>query len=335
MTSAAVNRLAIDMGSSLIKVLQTSAPVDKPVVTAIGFRDITGLSAGAISEALKSLAAEIHISSKDAYISLSGPSVIVRFISLPKMDEAALKGAIRYEAEKFIPYNISDCVIDFQTLRRDEKDNKLSILLVAAKKEFVKEKIKIVEDAGFSIRAVDVDCFALANAFLKTRQSMDPGKSCAIVNIGASYTNVSILKGDIIYFARDITVAGNDFTSVISKKMGLDIKAAEALKLSAPKEKMPDMAESVKGVFNDLLDEVKLSFGYYENQAGHGVDEIYFSGGASDIMGMEEAFEEVMGSKPIYWNPLGFMDTAMVSSSSGFAEKDKKYFSIVSGLILR
>ncbi|MDO8525562.1 MAG: type IV pilus assembly protein PilM [Candidatus Omnitrophota bacterium] len=335
MMAGAGNRLAVDMGSSLIKILQVSGPADKPVVTAIGSRKITGLSADAISDALKSLAAEARISSKDASISLSGPSVIVRFISLPKMDETALKGAIRYEAEKFIPYNISDCIVDFQTMRRDDKDNKLSILLVAAKKELVREKIKVMEGAGFSVRAVDVDCFAIANAFLKTRKSTDPGKSCAILNIGASYTNVSILKGDSIYFARDITVAGNDFTSAISKKMGLDMKAAEELKLAPPEEKMPGLADCIKGVFSDFLDEVKLSFGYYENQAGCGVDEVHLSGGASTIMGMEQAFEEAMGSKPIYWDPLGFMDTSAVNTAPGFTGKDRNYFSIASGLILR
>ena len=329
------SRLAVDIGGSLVKVLQTSGPADRPVVTAIGSRNITGLPANAISDELKSLAAESHISLKDASISLSGPSVIVRFISLPKMDEAALKGAIRYEAEKFIPYSISDCIIDFQTLRRDEKENKISILLVAAKKELVRARIAIVEGAGFSVKTVDVDCFALANAFLKNHPSTDPGKSCAILNIGASYTNVSILKGDAIYFARDISVAGNDFTSAISKKMDLDMKAAEELKLSTPMDKAPALADCIERVFNDLFDEVKLSFGYYENQVGRRVDEVYLSGGGSAIMGLEQAFEGAMGSKPIRWDPLGFMDTAAVHADSGFNGDSKNYFSIASGLILR
>ena len=335
MTAGVKNRVGIDIGSCVIKVLQVSGPAEKPVGTAIGFKNVIGLSGQEISDALKSLADETRISAKDAYISLSGPSVIVRFISLPRMDESALKSAIRYEAEKFIPYNITDCVIDFQTLKKDDKDNKLSILLVAAKKDYVQEKIRTVERAGFSIKVIDVDSFALANAFLRNNPSPDPDKSCAILNIGGVHTNVNILKGDSIYFARDIAVGGNDFTFAISRRLGIDLKSAEELKLRPPKEKEVDVAECVKAAFNDLLDEIKLSFGYYENQAGKGIDEIYISGGTSNIIGLERIFEETLGSKPLFWNPLGFLDTFSAEVDRDSFEKIKNSFSIAAGLILR
>ena len=104
MTRDSGDRVGIDVGSCAIKIIQISGPADKPVVTGIAYRDIAGFSASEISDSLRSLATEYHITAKNASISLSGPSVIVRFITLPKMDESALKGAIRYEAEKFIPY---------------------------------------------------------------------------------------------------------------------------------------------------------------------------------------------------------------------------------------
>ena len=335
MTRDAESRIGLDVGSSAIKIIQVSGPADKPTVTGIGYKDISGLSGTEISDSLKSLATECRITAKDAAISLSGPSVIVRFITLPKMDESALKGAIRYEAEKFIPYNISDCIIDFQTLRKDEKENRLSILLVAAKKEYAQEKMKLVEAAGFSVRAVDVDSFALANAFLKNHEKMHLDKSYAILNIGGVHTNVSILKGDSIYFSRDIALGGNDFTLAISRKLGIDQKSAEELKLRPPKDKESGIMDCIKGTFNDLLDEVKLSFGYYENQAGKGVDEIYVSGGTSDIIGMEQVFEEMLGSKPAFWNSLEFMDTSSGSINPDLLKKKKNVFSVAAGLVLR
>ena len=251
------------------------------------------------------------------------------------MDESALKGAIRYEAEKFIPYNISDCIIDFQTLRKDEKENKLNILLVAAKKEFVQDKMGLVEKAGFAVRTVDVDSFAIANAFLKNREKMSLDRSYAILNIGGANTNVSILKGDSIYFSKDIAMGGNDFTFAISRKLGVDQGSAEEMKLLPPREKKDAIADCVKGTFNDLLDEIKLSFGYYENQAGKGVDEVYVSGGTSNIVGMEQAFEEMLGSKPIFWNSLEFIDTSSGAIGSDLLMKRKNIFSVAAGLVLR
>lgn len=335
MTNVSTSRVGIDIGSSSIKILQTSGPIDKPQITAMGFGNVAGLSGQDLSDALKSLASEARVSAKDAAISLSGPSVIVRFISLPKMDETALKSAIRYEAEKFIPYNIGDCIIDFQTLRKDDKDNKLNILLVAAKKEYVQEKIKAVEKAGFSIRVVDVDSFAVANSFMKNNAAIDPDKSYAILNIGCMYTNVSILKGDSIYFARDIAVGGNDFTLAISKKLNLDQKSAESVKLQPAKDKINDVADCVKSVFNDLSDEIRLSFGYYENQAGKGIDEIYITGGTVKLVGLEQMFEEALGSKPIVWDPLAFTDTSSLIIKADLRNKSKEYFGVAAGLVLR
>ncbi len=335
MTRDAENRVGIDIGSCAIKIIQISGPADKPVVTGIGYKNISGFSGPGISDLLKSLATECRISTKTASIALSGPSVIVRFITLPKMDEAALKGAIRYEAEKFIPYNISDCIIDFQTLRKDDKDNKLNILLVAAKKDYIQEKIKLVEKAGFSVQIIDVDSFALVNAFLRNRAAINPEKSYAILNIGGVHTNVSILKGDSIYFARDIALGGNDFTSAISRRLGIDQRPAEELKLRPPKEKEREIADCIRGTFSDLIDEIKLSFGYYENQAGKGIDEVYVSGGTSNIIGMEQAFEEILGSKPLSWNPLEFMDTSSGEIDSGLLSKMKTSFNVAAGLALR
>ncbi len=329
------NRVGIDVGTFSVKMLQISGPPDRPSIAAIGYRDISGLPAGELSDSIRSLADEAGVSSKDAHISISGPSVIVRFISLPRMDDNALKGAIRYEAEKFIPYNVSDCTIDFQTLRKDDKDNKINILLVAAKKDYVLEKIKIVEKAGFAVKVVDVDSFAIANAFLRNHPAGISDKSFAVLNIGAAYTNLSILKGESIFFSRDIALGGNDFTFSIAKKFGIDQKEAQGLKVRTPKDKEAAVSDCIKSVFNDLMDEVKLSFGYYENQAGKGIDEIYISGGGSDIIGLEQMFEEGLGSKPLSWNPIKFLEPSSAGGKPGMPDKAPISFCVAAGLLVR
>lgn len=335
MTKTSGASVGIDIGASLIKMLQVSGPAEKPIITGMGFKDVSGLSGAEISDSLKSIASESRISAKEAVISLSGPSVIVRFITLPKMNESALKGAIRYEAEKFIPYNISDCVVDFQTLNKDDKENKFGILLVAAKKEYVQEKIKTVEKAGFSVRVVDVDSFAVTNAFLRNHKTIDPNKSYAVLNMGGVHTNLSILKGDIIHFVRDVAIGGNDFTFAISRRLGVDQKSAEELKLRPVKEKEQEIAECVKNSFNDLLDEIKLSFGYYENQAGKGVDEVYISGGSANMGGFKDAFEDALGVQPISWDPLEFMDVSAAGIDAEALSGVRSSFGIAAGLCLR
>lgn len=326
-------RVGLDIGTDAVKIVAVSSAANKATLTALGMKDIRGVSKEALPEVIKQLAATAKISQKDVNISISGSSVITRFISMPKMDKEALKGAIKFEAEKFIPFDINDCMVDFQVMDRDKAENKLNILLVAAKKEVILEKIKTAEAAGFSVRLVDVDGFALANSFFKNFPAMEPDKACAILNIGATFTNLCVLRGGSLYFARDVALGTNEFSASIAKKLNVDRKAADELSVSTG-PKAAEAADCMKTVFGSLLEEVKLSFNYYENQGGKNIDEIYISGGGASLSGIAEAFAESLGSKPSVWKPLEFMDKSAAGIDSTLLTHESS-FAIASGLALR
>lgn len=336
------SKVGLDIGTSAVKIVAVSGLPGKPVLSAVGVRAINGLSRKEIAESIKDLALESKISSKHVNISVSGPQLVVRFVTMPQMDAAALKGAMKFEAEKYIPFDINDCIVDFQTLEKNDKENKLNILLVAVKKEHVLSRIRLVEEAGFSVDLVDVDSFALANAFLKNFPNIAAEKTAALLNIGGSCTNLCILKGQAICFARDISVGGNDFNAAISKKSGIDQKESEALKI-LPAEKADDVTNCVKNVLTGLLDEVKLSFNYYENQGGKGIEEIYISGGSSSVIGLDESISETFGPVPSVWNPLQALAPAdeandlpdRVKGSLCLPDKIKSSFCVAAGLALR
>jgi type IV pilus assembly protein PilM len=329
------NRVGLDIGNYSIKIIETSGPSEKPSLISFGTLNIAGSSNGIISASVKSLADELSISTKDVSISVSGPSLIVRLISMPKMTDEELAGAIRFETEKFIPFDISDCILDFQILNKAAKDkNSVDILLAAAKREHVLQRIKTVEEAGLSVKAVDADIFAVINSFLANHTSQEQPKTIAILNIGALSTALSILSGNVPVFVREIAAGGNDVSAAIAKKAGLSQELSEKLKLD-PKEKMQEVAGFVRPALISILDEVKLSFGYYENQSGKGVDEIYVSGGGAAMAGIDEAFQESFGSKPRYWDPFRFLDKSSVSVDASSLEKVKNSFAVAVGLTLR
>lgn len=330
----AKNRIGLDIGSYAVKMLEISGPPDRPALNGFGMKKIAGLSKDDAAAAIKSLADEIKSSQKEACISVSGPSVTVRFVSMPKMNEDELKNAMRFEAEKFIPFDMNDCVFDFQILKkapaegvspptsktktppsvqseglvkpRDEGENKINILFVAAKKEHVAEKVELVKRAGFSVKLVDVDSLAIANAFAVNFPKLDPAKASALLNIGAKSTNLSITRGDMPYFVRDSDMGTSDFNEAASKNL-----------------------------LNNLLDDLKLSLSYYENQSGMSIDDIYISGGACGIAGLDEALENAFGAKPRRWNPLGFLDIVANRMPAGAIEGSKHHFAVAAGLALR
>lgn len=328
------NRVGLDIGSSSVKMIEVASSGESLSLVCLGMKKTSAAGREPLIEAIKSLSNEIKITAKDAIISVSGPSVIVRFVSMPKMRDDELKGAIRFEAEKHISFAIDDCIIDHQILKRNEKENKFELLLVAAKKDFIMDRVSIAEECGFSVGAVDVDTFALANAFSKNLSLNSSGKTEALLNIGSSLTNVGIVRDGVLCFSRDIAIGGDDFNKAISKALNIDIKTVEDVKLS-PKERLQEIAACTKGITGNLLDETRLSLNYYENQCGKGVDEIYISGGSSGMHGLEALFQEAFESKPIFWDPLNCLDKSRGGFNAALVEKAKSSFAVAVGLALR
>lgn len=330
----AKNRIGLDIGTAAIKIIEATDSPDKPALISLGIKRIAGAAKSAIPDLIKAAAAESKVSSRDANISISGSSVIVRFITMPKMSYDELKSAIKFEAEKFIPFNMADCTIDFQILKKDPRENKLDILLVAAKRGYIEERVRMAEDGGFSVKTVDVDSFAVTNSFLKNFAAANVEKSSAVLNIGASLTNLTVMKENMICLVRDVGIGMNDFNAAVAKSLNLPVEAVED-PAGLSKEKMPDAANAAKSVFNNLFDEIRLSFSYYENQNGRGVDTIYVSGGGTGLAGIKESFKEAFGSEPVFWNPLEFMDCTSPEIDANLLSGARHLFAVAAGLVLR
>jgi type IV pilus assembly protein PilM len=328
------NKVGLDIGSFSVKMAEISTSSGAAKLIGAGLKTVSLASEDKIAGLIKTLAEESKISTKEVSISISGPSVIVRFISMPRMSDSELNSAVRFEAEKVVPFNINDCTVDFKVLAKEEHGNRLSVLLVAAKKDLIQKKIALAREANFSVSCVDVDSFATANAFLRNFQKLEPERTVAVLNIGAEYTNLCILKGGIIYFARDIAIAGNDFSAALSKGLAVSAEYGEALKAS-PKDKTQDVVTHTKPVMNNLIDEVKLSLSYHENQTGRGIDDIYVSGGSARLVGLEEAFLEAFGSKPLVWNPLQFLNPSPGDINKNILDNMNNSFAVSVGLALR
>jgi type IV pilus assembly protein PilM len=329
------SRVGLDIGNHSIKVVQFSGPPEKPSLVSFGIKKIHGSSRDAVIASIKSLSEELKISAKEVNISVSGPSIIVRLISMPKMTDDELASAVRFETEKFIPFDINDCILDFQILSKEVKEKgNVDILLAAAKKDHVWQKIKMAEEAGFAVSKVDVDIFAIANAFLKSFPSHDQSKTFALLNIGASSTELSILCGDRPVFVREVAMGGNELSAAVAKKTGLSMEQSEELMLS-PKDRLSEVLGHAKAATSNLIDEVRLSFGYHENQSGRSVDEIYVSGGGSIMAGLEGAFHEAFGSKPRYWDPFQSIDKTSPVIDIEALDKTKHSFCVAVGLAMR
>jgi type IV pilus assembly protein PilM len=193
-----------------------------------------------IPDTISEMFSKKNFKTKRVVSAVSGRFVFVRYISMPVMSDEELVNAAKYELGKYIPVEVDEVLHDSQKLEelaaQEGQEPEMRVLLVAAKRTFIDEHVGILEGAGLQPAIVDVDSFALGNAYelsgMINPQAIAAGKLVALVDIGASKTNINIMSDTVSYFTREFYKGGDDLTDSISKKLSLEAKDAEGLKRS-------------------------------------------------------------------------------------------------------
>lgn len=314
--------LGLDIGSSEVKAVELTEDGNQLVITGFGRCKIASKDgvAAAVAETLK----RAGIKTRRVASAVSGRSVIVRYINMPPMSDDELKSALKFEADKYIPFEMDEVVVDCSRLEDPgssggdgEKkgdaagtgaggQKEMKVLLVAVKRNVVDEHLQVVQNVGLTPVVIDVDSFALGNAFelntLNSPRVDDDKKVIALVEVGAVKTNINILKGTSSYFSREVYLAGNDFTESIARRMGVEPQEAAELKVN-PEGREDAIEESILPVLDDLGNEIHLSFDYFENQFDQEVNEVYVSGGSAQVPGLKGAFERIFDRRIHFWDP--------------------------------
>jgi type IV pilus assembly protein PilM len=296
--------VGLDIGSSAVKAVELK-PVGKGYkVTAFGSEPIPSdsivdgaiIDAAAVADAIRRLFETRKIGTKDVAASLSGNAVIVKKITLPVMTGTELAESIYWEAEQYIPFDIQDVNLDYQILDRGDTAGKgtMDVLLVAAKKEKIADYTGVIAQAGRVAVVVDVDAFALQNAY-EVNYGIEPGAVVVLLNAGASATNINILSGDQSVFTRDISIGGNAYTEALQKELNLPFERADQLKRGQPADAVPfeEARPVLRAVTENVMLEIQKTFDFFKaTVAADRIDRIMVSGGASRAEGFTEMLTE-------------------------------------------
>jgi type IV pilus assembly protein PilM len=237
MSMALRHLVGLDIGSRYVKAVQISENNGKLSVTNFGFAEI--LAPRTAADAVLEIFDSRKFKTKRVVASVSGRSVYVRYVVMPQMNDEEIVNAAKYEMGKYIPVEVDEVIHDVQKLGNIEPqgaagDAEMRVLLVAARRSFIDEQVAAIEAAGLTPVILDVDAFALGNAYelggLINPQSIVPGRLIALADIGASKTSVHIMDDTGPFFTREIYKGGDDFTGAIAARTGLESHDAEALK---------------------------------------------------------------------------------------------------------
>ncbi len=202
MISRSQRILGLDIGSSTVKGVELAKNGEKFVIT--GYAQAEIASAGTLKEAIAAVLRDGRFKSKQVVSSVSGRSVIVRYINTPVMKPDELKSSMRFEADKYIPFELNEVILDCVPLGREDGDNgEMRVVLVAVKKEIVDEHVRILQEVGLYPCVIDVDCFALGNAFENATLAGGMPKAPEAGEDGRAAGEAGMQAGDVQDIATD------------------------------------------------------------------------------------------------------------------------------------
>lgn len=302
--------VGLDIGSGFVKVVEVDHSGDQPEVIRVAMRPLLPdtivegeiMDYALVSDTVSGLFQELGMKNADVVTGIGGHDVIIKKIEMDRMKEGDAREVIRWEAEQHVPFDIKSVELDFQILDPNGEGNRMEVLLVAAKRELVDNKVALLSEAGLNPIVIDVDAFALHNAFEHNYPEAMEG-IVALVNIGHEVTNVNILENGVPILTRFIPLGSRRVREDLQRERGLTAEQAEdAVQGREPVEGMESMVES-------SADEVAVGIEraaafLMTRQAGEGLGRIYLSGGGARIPGMTEALGGRMNVETTVVNPF-------------------------------
>src|SRR3954453_2121293 len=311
--SKSKNVVGLDIGSSAVKLVELKEKkggtyqllrmgIERLSPEAIVDGSI--MDSSLVVETISRLNSEKTIKNSNYATSLSGHSVIIKKITLPAMSPEELAESIQWEAEQYIPFDINDVNLDYVPLTAAGSGDNIDVILVAVKKEKINDYTSVISQTGKVPVLVDVDAFALQNCY-EMNYSLDDSKVLALVNVGASVTNVNVLSGGTSLFWRDITFGGNQYTDAIQRELSLSFEQAEELKKGRPvgDYTIQQVIPILNSVSEDFAGELRKTLDFFTATSGADrVDEIVLAGGGSGVLNLDAILRDKFGI------PVAIMD---------------------------
>lgn len=304
----------IDSGSGSVMNRFIQKPLEKGVIVDGSIADL-----GKLVEAIKDLFKNSSCQRKGIVTSLSGHSVIVKKATFPFMEDQELREMIHDEAGKYLPFDSMDDVsFDFQVLGQNEYNaNQLDVIIVAAKKDIIETYVEAIQLAGLSAVILDVDSFALETMYEKN-YDYDEKDIAVIVNIGASITNINVVKNATSIFTRDFTVGCNSITEAIQSQYGVSFGEAERMKIDGPRgdnEAFGDFQNQLLSFSDPILSEIERSVDYFRSTYGdEDIKQVLIAGGGAFIPGIVADMSQRLNVPAEIVNPfrkIGYNTKAM------------------------
>lgn len=305
--------IALDVGSSSVKLLEVRGPGGHPEIVRAGMAPVpegalqnnTVQDVVAVSEVIRRLVDGLGVTARQVVTAVPGPSVIIKKARLPLRPDEDLETLLMIEAANFIPENIENVSLDYQVLSHEEAE--AEVLLVAVRKDILSGFTMAITDAGLEPAIVDVDYFALENMYELNYES-GPDDVVALINVGSRYSSINIVKGGVSTTTGDVQAGGGEITDTLVSSLGLSYDDAEQAQSGASMgaEMDPKIQMVLERGVAELADAINQSLRFlWRTASDEPLQAVFITGGGSRVPGLVESLTARLETPVELANPFG------------------------------
>jgi type IV pilus assembly protein PilM len=299
----------LDIGSGLIKLVVVDHSRPEPEVVHVATSPLVPdaivdgevMDPVLVAETIQSLVQSVGLKSKQVVAAVGGHDVIIKRIQMDRMSREDAREVIRWEAEQHVPFDMENVQLDFQILDPEGSGAQMSVLLVAAKRELIDNRMNLLADAGLSPSVIDVDAFALYNAFERSYPDAVDGL-VALVNIGHETTNLNLLDDGVPVLVRDIPFGSRKLREALQRDRGLTAEQAEDLVQGRRDE--PAVRSLLDEKVEELAVGIERAAAFIVAQSGGSIARVFVCGGGARVPGLVNALGDRLGIRTEVANPL-------------------------------
>lgn len=299
----------LDIGSGFIKLVVIDHSKAEPEIVQVATSPLVPdaivegevMDPVLVAETVRAVVESAGLKKADIVAAVGGHDVIVKPIPMDRMSEPDAREVIRWEAEQHVPFDMENVQLDFQILDPQGTGPQMRVLLVAAKRELIENRLSLLADAGITPAVIDVDAFALHNAFEQNYPDARRGL-IALVNIGHETTNVNLLEHGVPILVRDIPFGSRRLREALQRERGFTADQAENTLQGKG-------ADDIRSLLDERVDELAVGIEraaafIVAQSGGEGIGRVFLSGGGAAIPGMVGALGQRLGVRTEVANPL-------------------------------
>lgn len=334
--------LGLDIGSSSLKMAELELKRGRATLVGFGFLPTPQQcfhngevsDVGQLGLAVSQLHAEMRAKNKQINLGLSGNSVIVKRVTIPKVDNKILEEQVRWEAEQYVPFDLQQASFEHSPIAGSDKGDSQDVLVVAARNEMVEQYCSVVTGAGLEVSVVDVSGLAIGNC-LEFNYPEAQGTS-VVFDLGATSTTAVVVDTGTTVFVREIPVAAATLTAEIQSEMEVTQEEAESLKvgLSLGQPVPEEVQRAISTGLENLLTELKATVDFFASSSGGIVQRAFLTGGGTLLPKMVESVGTRLGLPSEVINPFRRVECPGKHFSADFLRQIQPYATIAVGLAL-